>query len=299
MTPMSAKSAGKKSGVGIIAPAGPVTPEKIAEGLELLDSAGYRIHPGDHLFGKYRYFSGTISERLSDIQLCLEQKDISLLYAARGGMGSAQLLPFIDFDLWAKTGKRLVGFSDITALQWALWTKSRIPSFSGMTLTSQLRTQNPYLALFWKMLDGKRNEIKYSDLQAEEIVVRRPGSASGLLLGGTLTIISTLTGTSFLPQEVPLILVLEDVNEQLYQVERTLIHLKMVGLLDRVTALILGRFLYKNQPLAIWSGIEHLFPQNIPVLENFPYGHYNRMCPVPFGVMANLEAEPFHLSWKL
>jgi muramoyltetrapeptide carboxypeptidase len=88
-----------------VAPAGNVKPAEIEEGIELLKGAGFRVKLGEHLFGKFRYFSGTVEQRVSDIHSFLSDLDIAAIYAVRGGSGSSQLLPHLNFEKWQQIKK--------------------------------------------------------------------------------------------------------------------------------------------------------------------------------------------------
>ncbi len=289
----------ENAGIGLVAPGEWVTEKAIRPAAQLLESLGYRVFFAPHLFGKHRYFSGTVEERLSDIHYFLQKEEVQIIYAARGGVGSAQLLPHLDFAAWQQTRKLLVGFSDVTALQWGLWARTGLPSISGMTLTLQLHAENPYLTLFREMLTGERYSIGEADLVKSGARVVRPGEAEGILLGGALTIINSLLGTPFFPElNQPIILFLEDVKEPLYRLERLLVQLQQAGVLEKVVALILGRFLWQDTWHELWPVFQYLFPPNIPVITHFPYGHFADACPLPMGVFANLSTEPLKLVWK-
>jgi muramoyltetrapeptide carboxypeptidase len=285
-------------GIGLIAPAGYIEPEEIQAGVEILKAEGFRVKMARHLFGRHRYFSGTISQRIKDIRRFLYNPKIKALYAVRGGSGSGQLLPYIEYKKWKKSGKMLIGFSDITALQLALWYKSDIFSFSGMTLTFQFRENNPFLSLFIKHLLNQRKSITQNDLRKENIIIARHGAARGYLMGGTLSIITSLLGTPYFPKpKRDIILFIEEVNEPPYRIERSIVQMKLAGIFQRARAIIFGRFKLEDRFVDIWSGIKYHFPDNIPVILNFPYGHFPEACALPIGLWAELQTNPFKLSW--
>jgi muramoyltetrapeptide carboxypeptidase len=287
-------------GIGLIAPAGHVSHQDIRMGTSILEKEGFRVRPAPHLYGKYRYFSGTLSQRTSDIHHFLDEPDIQALYAVRGGSGSSQLLPYLNYEKWKKSGKPLIGFSDISALQWAIWYRAGIVSFSGMTLTFQLQKSNPYLKLFFRQILQQRKSITLHDLKKNSPIVERSGKTKGILLGGTLSIIVSLLGTPFFPGlNQDIILFLEEVNEQIYRIERAIVQLEQAGFFNRVKAVILGRFIYEDEPLEIWPSLKSHFPPNIPVILNFPYGHFPDACALPQGVPAILETDPFRIVWNI
>lgn len=283
--------------IGLVAPAGNVTLPAIEPGIELLKKAGYKVVQGRHLLGKYRHYSGTKAERSHDIQEFLEDPQIKVIYAVRGGAGSALLLDQFDFSNWQKAGKLLVGFSDITALQWGVWGQTGLPSLSGMTMSLQLRPENRFLNRFFQILDGQKRELAAADFPQDSLKFPVQGKAEGLLMGGTLSVITTLLGTRFFPELPEIILYLEEVNEPLFRVERSLVQLQQAGVTAKVKALILGQFTLKDKPLAIWPMAADYFPKNIPVINAFPYGHQINCCPLPLGVAAQLSTFPFSLKW--
>lgn len=286
-------------GIGLISPAGHIKKSDIQTGIDLLEKQGFKLKFGKNLFNKYRYFSGRVQDRLDDIHTFLKDPDVQALFAVRGGMGSTQLLEYLDFELWKKHQKLLIGFSDITALQWSIWSKSQISSFSGMALTLQLKPDNPYYQMFFKQIQGKKNSYMLSDFSTEKIIVANEGTAEGVILGGTLSMIINLLGTPFFPKLEKMILYLEDINEPLYKLERALIQLKNAGVLSIVEGLILGKFKNNNHTLKVWKPLKYLFPENIPVVFNFPYGHLQNSCALPQGTMAKLETNPFKLEWTI
>lgn len=283
--------------LGLFAPAGPISEEKITPAIDLLSEMGFRVKTSPNLFGKSGYLSGTIQERLSDINFLLDDSEVAVLFAARGGVGSSQLLPDINYSKWKDSSKLLIGFSDVSALQWSLWGATRLPFISGMTLTSQFRRENPHLNLFTEILLGKKTSLAAHDLSADSLRVLRNGEANGILIGGTLSILNTLLGTPFFPDFESIVLFIEDINEPLYKIERNLVQLKLAGVLDKVAGLILGRFKDQENDLEIWSTVEQLFPPPVPVISGFPYGHFPQSCALPGGIPAYLQTDPFEIHW--
>jgi muramoyltetrapeptide carboxypeptidase len=285
-------------GIGLVAPAGPVDPDAINRGMEILTSRGFSLKTADHLFGKYRHFSGKIKDRIADIHSMLVDNSIQAIYAVRGGSGSSQLLPYLDFDLWKHSRKLFIGFSDITALQWALWYKTGLPSWSGMTLTSQLHEKNPFKNSFLDQISGLERSISAHDLHIENYTMVKSGQAEGILLGGNLSIIVSLLGTPYFPTiNQDIIFYIEEINEPLYRIERAVVQLGQAGFFKNMKGLLLGRFKFKNRYLGIWSTIKPFIPHNIPIIMNFPYGHFDRSCALPLGVKATLSTNPLKIDW--
>jgi len=283
--------------IGFIAPGGIIQKEEIEESKSIFENRGFKVNLSRHLFGAYRYFSGTIKERLKDIHGFLLDPEIKGIYAVRGGMGCIQLLPYMNYNLWKNSKKSLIGFSDVTVLQWVLWSKILFGSFSGMVATTQLKNQNPYVDLFFRQITGSQKNITAEDFAGENILIARKGKAEGVLMGGTLSMITSILGTPYFPEIDQMILFLEDINEPMYRIERAMLQLNLAGIADRVTGIIFGRFLNENQNIDIWPALEYLFPEDIPVVLNMPYGHYSESCALPIGVKARLATNPFNLSW--
>lgn len=283
--------------IGFIAPAGKIKREDIKNSIEIFQNKGFKITLSDHLLGEYRYFSGTIEERLQDIHQFLEDPNIRGLYAVRGGMGSLQLLPALNYALWKKTKKILIGVSDVTALQWAVWAHANVVSFSGMAAATQLRDNNPYVDMFFNHLLGIKKNITEADLVNEELITAREGQSKGVLLGGTLSVLNTLLGTPYYPVLNKIILYIEDVNEPLYRIERALLQLKLAGMMNYITGVIFGRFQLNNEDIRIWPELSYLFPDKIPIVLNMPYGHNPKSCALPLGISARLSTNPFEISW--
>ncbi len=295
---MSTTGMTEKMTVGVFSPGEAVTPERIQAGLEVLQRRGIRVVQAPNLFARHRFYAGTVAQRVDDIHFLLKQDSVQVLYASRGGSGGLQLLPHVDFEWWRKRPRPLVGFSDVTALQWALWEKAGVPSISGMTLTTQLREENPFLDFFFSLLSGKATHLDSTLIADASLTVLQAGEAHGVLLGGTLSMICSLLGTPYFPRTENLILFLEDVNEPLYRIERFLMQLKLAGVLDRTVALLLGQFLWQGKSLNIEEAVREFVPGNLPVVAGFPYSHVPHSCPLPLGVPARLKTEPFSLTWE-
>ncbi|GAB4330994.1 MAG: LD-carboxypeptidase [Calditrichia bacterium] len=280
--------------IGICCPAGPVDKIQIEPALRELRKLGYHISLGKHLFKRDGYLAGSVQERWEDFKTFWEDSSVDVIWTARGGFGSAQLLPFLEELNVPLNTKLLIGFSDITALQMGLLEKCQLPSLSGFTLTSQLHAGNPYVKLADKFI---RREL--TDLTFTGGTLSGPVEAvKGVFLGGTLSVLVSLVGTSFLPKPADIILFLEDVNEPLYKIERYLLQLKLAGFLERVRAVLLGTFLYEHQPLDVEELFKKYIPDNAPVLTGLPYGHYADSIALPNGVPATFYPEEKRLAWK-
>lgn len=286
-------------GIGLVAPAGYVDQNAIQKGMDVLSSWGFQVKTADHLFGKYRHFSARIDNRVADIHAMLKDESVKAIYAVRGGSGSSQLLPFLNFEQWKHSAKLFIGFSDITALQWALWHKVGLPSWSGMTLTTQLHEKNPYKDLFLAQITAQEKLISPHNLHSTDYTIAKAGKAEGIFMGGNLSIIVSLLGTPYFPLiNQDMIFYLEEVNEPLYRIERAIVQLGQAGFFKHVKGMVLGKFKFKNRYLSIWSAVKPFIPHNIPIIVNFPYGHYANSCALPLGVQSVLSTHPLKIEWR-
>lgn len=286
------------SKVGLISPAGPVTRAQIQKGLDTLAQKNIRYEIGKHAFSDKGLVSATAEQRIEDIHRFLTREDLSALWALRGGYGSIQLLDKLDYALLESHPKLMIGFSDLTALQWAVFKQTGIPSLSGFTLTSQFSPENPFLTLGLEMLSGNRSSVTEMDLQGSKIKIVTPGEAEGVLIGGTLSIVCSLCGTPYFVDRDDLIVFLEDINEPPYRIDRFFQQLALMGFWSKVKGVILGQFLFEGKPLSVAALLKPLLPSSVPIVSDFPYGHQANCNPLLQGVWVSFGADPFRLEWN-
>ncbi len=276
--------------IGIIAPAGPVTHDEIQPAIDILQQKGFRIQEGVHLYDRQGYLAGNDHDRLNDLHRAFEDSSIKAVICARGGYGTPRLLDKIDFDIIAQNPKLLIGFSDITALLLAVNRKTGIPVWHGPMLRNPDGREKNIEGLIRLLSSGGKIA-----LSLEEKNVLKKGKARGKLLGGNLTLISSLAGTPFLPEFKDSILFIEDTAEHLYRIDRTLTQLRLAGILKGVRGILAGDF--KNCGDA--DEINKLLLENLegdyPMYSGFPAGHGTDNYPLPFGVEAEFDTEALAL----
>ncbi len=284
--------------VGLISLASEVSREKVKESLAMFDSAGIKYKIAPNAWNANEDCALPIESRISDLNAFLRDPEIWGIWAMRGGYGSVQLLAYVDYQLVRQTAKMFIGFSDITALQWALFTKSDLISLSGLALTLQVKPQNPYLKLALKLLRGGKNSLEQSDIVDGSLRVFQEGETEGVLLGGTLSVICSLCGTEYLPLNCgKVVLFVEDVNEPLYKIDRYIQQLRLSGFWEKLTGLIIGKFTNQGREIDIMPLLKKYIPDHMPVIQNFPYGHIVASIPLPIGAKAFLKTNPFSLRW--
>jgi muramoyltetrapeptide carboxypeptidase len=285
--------------VTVVAPAGPIEREGLEAGLRVL-AGRYEATWEPGLLSRARYLAGDDARRAGEFRAALGDSRAKAVIAARGGYGSLRLLP----RLWpapARDGgppgraKLVVGFSDITALHCALQARGQV-SVHGPSV-SQLGTQPHAVVerLFALLEDGA---APASDIAGTPLV---GGVAEGPLLGGNLSLLTRLLGTPWLPPLDGAILLLEDVTEAPYRLDRMWTHLRLAGALDRVGGLALGEFTACEEPGATFSSQDVLWglaaETGLPCVAGLPIGHGAVNVPVALGTRVRLDGGTGTLSF--
>jgi muramoyltetrapeptide carboxypeptidase len=277
--------------VAVVAPAGPIDRESLEAGLRVLaDRYEATWDPG--LLSRARYLAGDDTRRAGELRDALGDARTKAVIAARGGYGSLRLLPRV----WPVPagdggapgrGKLLVGFSDITALHCALQAMGQV-SIHGPSV-NQLATQPRAVVerLFALLEDGT---APATAIAGTPLV---GGVAEGPLLGGNLSLLTRLLGTSWLPPLDGAILLLEDVTEAPYRLDRMWTHLRLAGVLDKIGGLALGEFTSCEEPGAAFTSQDVLSglaaETGLPCVAGFPIGHGAVNVPVALGARVCLD----------
>ncbi|NDW19739.1 LD-carboxypeptidase [Dysgonomonas sp. 216] len=256
----------------IISPSGSVDHAYIHGAKHVLESWGLRVEVAPNAYGKNGRYSGTISERLSDLQNAINDPQAKLILCSRGGYGAVHLLDKLNFDGIKKHPKWVVGYSDITALHLALL-KNGIQSVHAPMAKHLTEDCEDMASISLKELLLYKNphyEIKGHRLNIE-------GKTEGILFGGNLSVFCSLMGSAY--TEVPEngILFLEDIGEYPYRIDRMIWNLKIAGIFDKIKGLIIGSFSEvqnDNQMKPVYEAIADVVGEyNIPVAFDFPVGH--------------------------
>jgi len=292
--------------IGLISPASaPLPAEKIEKGARYLEGLGYRVELGEHVAAQHGYFAGTDAERLSDLNAMLNDSGVKAIFAVRGGYGSPRLLPFVDYGAVRRQPKIVVGFSDITGLQLALFRRTGLVTFSGPLPGVEFwQKPDPYTEEhFWRLLTSTRRVGPLHNPNREGLCARTRGRAQGRLLGGNLSLVVSNLGTRFSPDYDGAILVLEDVHEDFHRIDRMFTQLRNAGILDQISGLVLGLFTHCRPSDAAGPHLKlaEIFDEvfswvTVPSVEGFQYGHVARKLTLPFGLHARLDANSGTLS---
>ncbi|WP_103021070.1 S66 peptidase family protein [Salinibacter altiplanensis] len=286
--------------VAVVAPASPpCSADAYRAGLDCL-RATYDVQWAWTPGSERGYLAAPDRDRVAALHSAIEDPDIRALICVRGGYGSLRLLPRIDWSLARQHPTLLVGYSDVTALHLALYAKASWPGLSGPVITEWAQADDATLASFQNWAEG--DTPTFGDGFDTSLTALAHGAASGPLLGGNLTVLTRLLGTPFVPDFEGAVLVLEEVAEAPYRVDRMLTHLQQAGVMDAVAGVVLGSFttgsLDSHTPTLSLSEVfqDHLGDRPYPVVSGLSYGHHLPRCSLPLGVPVHLRATPTHAA---
>jgi len=277
-----------------VSPSGPVPPDRCAAAVRVLAGWGLRTRVGRHALGQHNFFAGTDDERLADLNAALRDDEVRAVLCLRGGYGLQRIVDDVDYAAVRADPKLVMGFSDITALHLALWSETGLPTVHG-----------PVAAQFDKGADALTTHAARralmtgdpvtvdADQSEDTFPVRVSGRAEGVLLGGNLTLLATSLGSRHAPDLTGAILLIEDIAEEPYRVDRMLTQLRRAGWLDAVAGVAVGQFtdcagVGPTTPDVL---AERLGDLGVPVLGGLPIGHGAQQTAVGLGVRAVLDAD--------
>jgi muramoyltetrapeptide carboxypeptidase len=279
--------------VGVVAPAGPASPEAVATVEPLFARFGLRarLYPSCHSrHPRHEFLAGDDALRIADLQAAFAEPAVQAVCCLRGGHGSLRLLDRIDAtSMRANAHKPFVGYSDITALH-ALRAREGLPGLHAPMPASDLRHEqaaDDAQALFeWLTRPAPRGTVLAPALL--QPAWRVPGRARGRLVGGNLSLVAALLGTRWAWPVEGAILFLEDVCEAPYRVDRLLTQLRLAGVLDAASGFVLGSFTEGEDPTPVLH--EHLAGLGKPLIAGWPAGHGRPNRPLPLGLRVALDA---------
>jgi muramoyltetrapeptide carboxypeptidase len=289
--------------IGIVAPASaPSSTERIHKGIRYLEQLGYRVELGAHAKAVHGYLAGRDKDRAGDLNAMFADRRVKAIFAVRGGYGTPRLLEHIDYHTIKQHPKILVGYSDLTALQLAIFAKTRLVTISGPMLAVEMAEKMDAFTeeFFWRLLTSPHPIGRVSNPDDAPLKLLfsplRNRQVEGRLLGGNLSMIISVVGTRFQPSFRDQLLFLEELGEEPYRIDRMLTQLKLAGILRQVKALLLGSFIDcvptdKTKPTLSVDDVltEVSDGLKIPVLSGLVYGHLPRKLTMPIGVRARVD----------
>jgi len=279
--------------VALVAPAGPLQkPEELPRAQENARTLGWEPVVGPHATERTGYLAGHDRDRLNDINRALRDPKIEGIWCLRGGYGMMRILPGIDYDALSRTPKTIIGYSDVTALHAAVQRKCGLITFHGPTAREMLT-------------DFSRDSLQRAVIARSDSCGAAPeareinaGTAEGRLVGGNLAVLSSLCGTPYMPDLADGILILEDINEPVYRIDRMLQQLRLAGVLNGCKAIAFGACTSCPEDAGGVEAGGRQFDQvlgelahslGVPCVTGIPVGHIAEQWTIPLGAMARID----------
>lgn len=277
--------------VGIAAPSGAFDRRAFAAGVRLLEKWQLRPFYRDDIFERHRYFAGSHQRRRKELQDLLDNPSIKGLLFARGGFGLHHILPQLKLTKLRRYPKRMIAYSDLTLLLERIRQQTGQVTYYGPSVCDLGRAQSPRLKqVYREILFGKGKRKPWS---LNRIAVIQEGKVEGTLVGGCLTLLSLSVGTPFEFKAHRGLLLLEDINESVYRVERMILHLKQAKKLQGVRGIIVseltdrGRAVTSREWVTMLKEVFRGFRG--PIIYGFQFGHVKNPHILPLGVQARLD----------
>jgi muramoyltetrapeptide carboxypeptidase len=298
MQPYPAIAPGSR--VALVAPAGPLKlPVDLERAKDNVRTLGWEPIVGENADSTHAYFAGVDAERIADFNAALRDDSVAAIWCLRGGYGAMRLLEHLDYDALRRKPKAIIGYSDITALHCAIAVRCNMGSIHGPTARSKLTNfSRDSLASAVARQGNPCGECN----DATTLVA---GRARGRLMGGNLALLCALHGTPYQPDYKGAILVLEDVNEAPYRIERMLLQLRLSGALQRCAGIAFGSFTNtgddQKKSLGGTRSLDDVLAEAaeaaaVPAVRGIPVGHIDDQWSLPFGADAELDADRKRLT---
>jgi muramoyltetrapeptide carboxypeptidase len=280
--------------VALVTPAGPLRgEEELEQARSNVRAFGWEPIDGRHVLARAGYLAGTDAQRLDDLNRALCDDRIDAVWCVRGGYGVTRLLDGVAYDALRRRAKPVIGYSDITALHAAIGRECDLITYHAPTARAVF---TPFTRTSFE-----RAVVTCTDSCGESLdsLMIRGGVARGRLMGGNLALLSALCGTRYMPDLSGAILVLEDVNEAVYRVDRMLQQLLSAGTLGAIAGIAFGHCTAcdsgpedpedeRTLPVVLGELAERL---GVPCVLNIPVGHIDDQWSIPLGAMGVLDAD--------
>jgi muramoyltetrapeptide carboxypeptidase len=286
--------------VAVVAPSGPIEPDRLARGTAVLESWGLDVVTGAHVLDRSAHLAGADLDRAADLQQAWCDPEIAAVLCARGGSGATRLLDLLDWDAMLRVEPKVfVGYSDATALHEALATRLGLSSLFGpMPAALPFGGESPDRT----SLDHLRTTLFQPELvqvlRGDDTICVVPGRATGVTVGGTLALLASTIGTSESRPASGGIVVLEDITEPAYRLDNLLTQLLRSGWFDGVRGVALGTWVDCGDD-ALDTVSARLTALGVPLLAGLPFGHGVPQLTVPLGLEAELDADAATLTMAL
>lgn len=298
------KSIKKGDTVGIISPSAATADRmEFTYAKEAMEALGFKVKLGENLKNRFGHLAGTDQERANDLNQMFADPEVKAVICIRGGSGAARILPLIDYDLIKANPKPLLGYSDITALHCAIYSQTGLITFHGQNGTGSWNSFNVKqfeTVFFEKELVTYQNEMTKGDdlvTKGNRIQTLKGGIVEGPILGGNLTVLSSLSGTPYYPDFKESILFVEDIGEDPYRIDRMMSTLQLNGTLANIKGFIFGQCSGCTPgggygSFTVDQIMDHyILPLGIPAYTGAMIGHIPKQFIIPVGAKVRMDAD--------
>lgn len=276
--------------IAIVCTARKITTDELQPAIAEITSRGFKVRLGDTINLADNQFGGTDAQRIADMQQQLDDPEVKAILCARGGYGTVRLLDQLDFSVFVQSPKWIIGYSDVTALHAHINQNYGVQTLhASMPVNFSTNTANALNSLFQAITTQVPN------IQAPAYALNRVGEASGRLIGGNLSVLYSIAGSTSDMDTDGAILLLEDLDEYLYHIDRMMMQLKRAGKLDKLAGLVIGGMTDMNDNTIPFghTAVDIIRQQveryNYPVGFNFPIGHLDDNRAVLLGATVKLS----------
>jgi muramoyltetrapeptide carboxypeptidase len=290
--------------IGIIAPSSPVRRRLVLSGARALERAGFRVVMGRQVFARRGHLAGPDEARAADLNRMLRDPDVRCLLLARGGYGAMRIAERVDWTAMRRDPKVFAGFSDATFLHLGFAARAGVRTLHAPNLQGFARASASTVARFAEWLTRPLPAAATRTLGTGRRLAGPRGAVRGRVLGGNLVLLDCAAATEFFPSLRGALLVLEEIGEAPYRIDRMLTHLALLGVLRGVRGIALGSMKgcvpkggFPQLPLREVLS-ERLGSLDIPVTRGLPVGHGARNLPFPHGARAVLDPAAARLRFE-
>lgn len=293
----------KGDSIGLIAPAFPIKPNEYEMCKNIIETLGYKLIPGEcvsNFYNIHGYLAGEARRRAEDLNRMFADPEIKAIFCARGGYGSAQIIPYLDYEMIGRNPKIFVGFSDITNIHIALQQFCSLVTFYGPMVCSNFMAdfdeytkQSLFAAINWK----EGHALEFCNPPGKSIHVIKGGKTKGILTGGNLSLITRSCGSFFQLEASDKILFFEDVNESIPVLDMYITQMEYAGIFKNVKGILFGGFTdCTNEKYDPSYGIDDFLQErfqgyDVPIISHISCGHEKTMGTIPLGAMCEINTE--------
>jgi len=284
--------------IALIATARKISQEELLPSIQLIESWGLNVVTAPNLYNQENQFAGGDEERAADLQWALDNENIKAVLCVRGGYGTVRIIDKIDFNIFSKQPKWVIGYSDVTVLHQHIYSNFNVATLHATMPINFFKNQEATESLR-KALFG---EHLYYEVNSHQL--NREGETEGELIGGNLSLIYALCGSKSDIDTDGKILFIEDLDEYLYHVDRMMMNLKRSGKLDKLKGLVVGGMSdMKDNTIPFGKTAEEIIfdavkEYHYPVCFDFPAGHIDRNWALVFGNKYSLSVSKNHTHLK-